>query len=144
MDVDFGMLGTSLNAADKNEEVIFMEPLVLFLVVGDILLNAGAHVSLKMGMSSKGLVSSGRFFGTVQRILLNPFVLGGMAAYVCSFVFYAALLSKMDLSLAFPLCTSAAFLLVLAASVLLFRERLNRRRTVGAAAILVGILLISL
>ena len=121
-----------------------MEPLVLNVGVGDILLNAGAHVSLKMGMSSKGPVSSGGLFGAVRRILLNPFVIGGMAAYVCSFVFYAALLSKMDLSLAFPLCTSTAFLLVLAASVFLFRERLNRRRAVGAAAILVGILLISL
>ncbi len=119
-----------------------MDGLLIFLLAGDILANAGAHVLLKQGARQPRSRASG-LRGMLENLLLNPCSLVGMGAYVLSFVFYAALLSRMDLSIAYPLCTSLAFLMVLLASVIFFHERLTGVRLGGLFAILLGIVVIS-
>ncbi len=121
-----------------------MTPFIVFLLVGDILANAGAHVLIKEGMSRHGVEASKNMKDALVRILLNPFAMGGILAYGLSFLFYAALLSKVDLSFAYPFCIGAAFLLVLAGSMLFFGERLNRWRLGGIMAIFLGILVMTL
>ncbi len=120
-----------------------MDAVLIFLLAGDIIANAGAHVLLKQGAQKPRSKASG-LRGMVENILFNPCSLVGMGAYVLSFVFYAALLTRMDLSVAYPLCTSLSFLMVLLASVLWFRERLDGVRLGGIGAILLGIVVISI
>ncbi|OPZ59945.1 MAG: 4-amino-4-deoxy-L-arabinose-phosphoundecaprenol flippase subunit ArnF [Synergistetes bacterium ADurb.Bin520] len=120
-----------------------MDAVLVFLLAGDIIANAGAHVLLKQGAQRPRSQASG-LRGMVENILFNPCSLVGMGAYVLSFVFYAALLTRMDLSIAYPLCTSLSFLMVLLASVLWFREHLDGVRLGGIGAILLGILVISI
>ena len=120
-----------------------MDAVLVFLLAGDIIANAGAHVLLKQGAQRPRSQAPG-LRGMVENILFNPCSLVGMGAYVLSFVFYAALLTRMDLSIAYPLCTSLSFLMVLLASVLWFRERLDGVRLGGIGAILLGIVVISI
>ncbi len=117
---------------------------VMFLLGGDILANAGAHVLIKEGMSRHGVGNSRNLKDALVRILLNPFAMGGIIAYGLSFLFYAALLSKVDLSFAYPFCIGAAFLLVLWGSLLFFKEKLNFWRCLGTFAIFLGILVMTL
>lgn len=121
-----------------------MTPFIIFLLVGDILANAGAHVLIKEGMSRHGVGVSQGMKDALMRILLNPFAMGGIIAYGLSFLFYAALLSKVDLSFAYPFCIGAAFLLVLWGSILFFGEHLNRWRLGGIMAIFLGIIVMTL
>ncbi|HOO62505.1 MAG TPA: hypothetical protein PK364_01120 [Synergistaceae bacterium] len=117
---------------------------VMFLLAGDILANAGAHILIKEGMSRHGEGISRNMKDALLRILLNPFAMGGILAYGLSFLFYAALLSKVDLSFAYPFCVGAAFLLVLWGSILFFKERLNPWRCGGTLAIFLGIIVMTL
>lgn len=120
-----------------------MEWLVAALMAGVILANGGAHVLIKVGMRQHPDLLSNGAVNAARDILLNPFAVSGIAAYSASFVLYAALLSKMDLSIAYPLCTSTSFLLVLWMSRLLFSERFNPARIAGIALILCGIILVA-
>lgn len=119
-----------------------VDGLLVALLAGDILANAGAHVLLKQGARRPRSQAPG-WRGAVENLLKNPCSVLGMGAYGLSFLFYAALLARMDLAVAYPLCTSLAFLLVLLASVWCFGERLDRWRLGGIAAILGGIVVIS-
>lgn len=64
-----------------------------------------------------------------------------VALEVAAFVAWMIVLSEMPLSAAFPL-SAASYLLVIAASVLVFHEALSPLQALGGAAILAGVWLI--
>jgi multidrug transporter EmrE-like cation transporter len=76
-----------------------------------------------------------RFLGM---LLLNPWVLSGLAAALLAALSWMVAMTKLDLSRAYPL-VSLSFVLVLLLSWALFHEPLTWQKMVGVALIVAGV-----
>ena len=115
-------------------------PLILFTV----LTNAAAQLMLKRGMSGLGgfdLAGDG-FIGTVFRVVFNPFVFAGLCTFVISMASHLVVLSKVQISYAYPFL-SLAFVVVAAYAYFVFHEDLSPSRLAGIAFIVLGTVFIA-
>jgi multidrug transporter EmrE-like cation transporter len=120
-------------------------PFILFTV----LTNAAAQLMLKQGMMHLTPVAFGPFaftgetlIGKLGMTLLNPWVFAGLVTFVISMASHLFVLSKVELSFAYPFL-SLAYIAVAIAAWTLFDEDLNTLRIAGIALICVGTVLIA-
>jgi len=114
-------------------------PLILFTV----LTNAAAQIMLKKGMLGLGPVTlDPGLIRTVLRIVLNPWVFLGLATFVISMASHLVVLSRVDLSFAYPFL-SLAYVVVAIYAYYVFREDVNALRVAGIGLICLGTILIS-
>jgi drug/metabolite transporter (DMT)-like permease len=115
-------------------------PLILFTV----LTNAAAQIMLKRGMLIVGHLSldPSSLLGSFWRVALNPFVVGGLFIFVISMASHLVVLSRVDLSFAYPFL-SLAYIVVTAYAYFVFNEDVNQFRVAGIALICLGTVLIS-
>ncbi|MBX3576956.1 MAG: EamA family transporter [Rhizobiaceae bacterium] len=109
-----------------------------------VMTNAAAQVMLKQGMLSLGPLS---FDGVnpvvkVLQVVFNPWVFAGLLTFVISMASHLYVLSKVELSFAYPFL-SLAYVAVAVFAYFVFREDLNAYRIAGIAAICVGTILIA-
>ncbi|WP_419911212.1 EamA family transporter [Hoeflea sp.] len=115
-------------------------PFILFTV----LTNAAAQLMLKQGMLSLGPLE---FAGEnvvlkVLQIVFHPWVFAGLVTFVISMASHLYVLSKVELSFAYPFL-SLAYVAVAVFAYLVFKEDLNAWRIAGIAFICVGTVLIA-
>jgi multidrug transporter EmrE-like cation transporter len=84
---------------------------------------------------------AGRFQFIVV-LLLNPWVISGVVATFFAGVSWMLVLTKFEISYAFPF-VSFNFILVLLASVVLFQESLSVTKVVGTVFVIFGIVVIA-
>ena len=115
-------------------------PLILFTV----LTNAAAQILLKKGMLSLGpqAFQNGLSLLSIFQIVFNQFVFIGLCVFVISMASHLFVLSKVELSFAYPFL-SLAYVVVLAYAYLVFGESVNTTRVAGVALICVGTVLIA-
>ena len=70
-------------------------------------------------------------------------VLVGGVVYIMSALMWLAVLGMMDISAAYPVFVSGAFLIVTLAAIVLFHEHVNLARVLGILVVVLGILLVS-
>lgn len=114
------------------------------LILAGVLLNALAQLTLKQGMRSIGHFdfSLHTLLGMTMTIGLNPFVLIGLACYVVSVVIWLLVLSRVEVSYAYPLL-SVGYIVTALAGWLLFSESITIARWAGIAVICFGVWLIT-
>ncbi|CZT35041.1 EamA family transporter [Rhizobium sp. 9140] len=116
----------------------------LAFILFTVLTNAAAQLMLKQGMLSLGPLTFtpdtaiARFF----QILFNPWVFAGLATFAISMVSHLYVLSKVELSFAYPFL-SLAYVAVAVFAYFIFREDLNAWRIAGIGFICVGTVLIA-
>ncbi len=115
-------------------------PLILFTV----LTNAAAQIMLKKGMTGVGTLDVGAngLLGTALRVLFNPFVFAGLCTFVVSMASHLVVLSKVQLSYAYPFL-SLAYVVVGLYSWFFFGEDMNAARIAGFGLIIAGTILIA-
>jgi len=115
------------------------------LLVGCILFAATGNLLLKHGMSQMGSIveASGRISQYILETAMKPQIVLGVILYVASFIMWLSLLSIVDISAAYPIFVSAAFLIVMIASVFLLGEHLTALRILGTMVVALGILMVS-
>lgn len=115
-------------------------PAILFTV----LTNAAAQIMLKRGMMSVGALDIGAdgLVWTVLKAVFSPFVFLGLATFVISMASHLYVLSKVQLSYAYPFL-SLAYVVVAAYSYFFFAEDLNAARIAGIGLIVAGTILIA-
>ncbi len=74
------------------------------------------------------------------RLLLNPWIIGGLFAGFLAFLCWMAAMTKFELSYAYPFM-SLAFVLVLLSSALLFHETVTLPKIFGILLIMAGIII---
>lgn len=118
--------------------------LTIVYILISVMGGATGQVLLKKGMGSMGplTLSPGQLWSMLWRIGTNPFVIVGLAIYVGSTVFWLVVLSRVDLSYAYPFA-SLSYVLMLIASWLLFNENITSLRVMGSAVVMLGVILIS-
>jgi multidrug transporter EmrE-like cation transporter len=117
----------------------------LALILFTVLTNAAAQIMLKRGMMSVGslnLAENG-LVSTVFSILFQPFVFLGLCTFVVSMASHLVVLSRVELSFAYPFL-SLAYVIVAAYAYFIFGEDVGTLRIMGIATICLGTVLISL
>ena len=79
----------------------------------------------------------------IKKVFLNPWLVLGVFLFIGALGAYGVALSKMNLSIAYPIMTSLGFVIVTVFSILHFKETINLAQFIGLVAILGGIWLVS-
>jgi drug/metabolite transporter (DMT)-like permease len=116
----------------------------LWMILFTVTTNAAAQIMLKRGMMGMGNLdtASDGLLATVTRVLFNPFVLLGLCTFVVSMASHLYVLSKVDLSFAYPFL-SLAYVIVTAYAFFVFHEQVGVLRITGIALICLGTILIA-
>jgi len=114
------------------------------LVLAGVLLNAGAQLLLKAGTNSIGAFafSVGNLVPVGIKVASNPFILAGLGCYAISVVVWIMALSRVEVSLAYPML-SIGYVVNALAAWYLFGEALGAQRLVGIGTIVVGVFLVA-
>lgn len=115
-------------------------PLILFTV----LTNAAAQLMLKRGMTGLGQLDPGHdgLIATVLRVVFNPFVFFGLCTFVVSMASHLVVLSKVQISYAYPFL-SLAYVVVAVYAHFFFQEDLSPVRIAGIGLIMLGTIFIA-
>ena len=114
------------------------------LILAGVLLNAGAQLLLKAGVGPLGPIGldAASLLPTLLRVLQQWPILAGLACYVVSVGFWIVALSRVDVSLAYPML-SLGYVVNAVAAWWLFGEALGPMRFAGIVLILAGVLVMS-
>jgi multidrug transporter EmrE-like cation transporter len=107
-----------------------------------LLANATANVMIRWGMKGQDL-SLAEPAQLARGILCNGRVLTGIVLFALNVLAYAFALSRIRLSVAYPVMTSLGLVIVMLLSYLLMGERITPLQLVGTAMILGGVLLVA-
>src|SRR5579862_5162083 len=110
------------------------------LILSGVLLNAAAQIFLKAGTNTLGVVSfsSADWFAQGLRIGTNPHIIGGLVCYAFSLVVWIMALSRVPVSVAYPML-SIGYVVSAIAAYYLFGETLGTVRWLGIGFIVVGV-----
>lgn len=86
--------------------------------------------------------ASGAFFQHITKLLTSPYFFAAMTVYFSSMIFYLMAISRLDLSMAYPM-VSINYAIVLFVSKLFFGEKVSALRWFGVAVIIGGVFLVS-
>lgn len=115
----------------------------MLMILGSALFNAAASSMMKTGFGHQHDLLERGLTGAVFRIITNPWAVAGVVCFGVSFVFMSAALTRVDLSVAYPVMSGLVFILVLGVSFFFFSEQLTLMRLFGVFLILSGVLAIS-
>ncbi|MFH1865187.1 MAG: EamA family transporter, partial [Candidatus Eisenbacteria bacterium] len=107
------------------------------LIILAVMLGATGQIVMKKGMQIYGEVSATSVWAQLIPILKTPQVAIGFLCYGISAVLWIAVVSNVDLSLAYPM-VSLAYVIVFVASWLLLGEQISALRLVGLLIIVAG------
>jgi len=123
-----------------------MKALDFVWVLSGVLLNAAAQLLLKAGARSVGQISladgSAALWRTAGSLALHPGILGGLACYAISVVVWIVALSRVEVSIAYPML-SIGYVVNAALAWWLFGEQLNMQRWLGIGVIIIGVVLVA-
>ena len=116
----------------------------IIFILFTVATNAAAQLMLKQGMTnlSAGVVAQENIILKLLMIVFSPWVFFGLATFVISMASHMYVLSKVDLSFAYPFL-SLAYVLVAVLAWQLFGEELGAYKIAGIAFICIGTVLIA-
>jgi multidrug transporter EmrE-like cation transporter len=114
-----------------------------FLMLG-VLLNAVAQLLLKAGTNAVGHFdfNAGNIVPVGMKLALEPHILGGVLCYVVSLVVWIIGLSRVEVSIAYPML-SIGYVLNAVAAWYLFGEAVSVTRLAGIGIIVIGVYIVA-
>ncbi|NOX33146.1 MAG: EamA family transporter [Deltaproteobacteria bacterium] len=114
------------------------------LIVFGVLLNACAQIALKQGMRVIGIFSFSveNILPILIKVSTNPFILAGLVCYAISVIVWLMVLSRVEVSFAYPLL-SIGYIVTAFAGYLFFNENMGYARWAGVLIICLGVYLIT-
>lgn len=115
-----------------------------FIVFICVVLNITSQLLLKMGMNGIGFFeyNASSLISVGLRVATNPGIIFGLFLYALSFVLWLVVLSRLEVSLAYPLL-SIGYIIMPFVSYLFLGEALPISRLLGICVIIVGVFLVS-
>ncbi|MBD3330255.1 EamA family transporter [Candidatus Peregrinibacteria bacterium] len=113
------------------------------LLILALVLNALANILIKIGALKMQNLSSLSKGEIAVNLITNHFLIIGVLLFAMNVVFYFLALTKINLSVAYPIMTSGGFLLITIFSVLYLRESLTLLQVMGIILIALGIFFIA-
>ena len=114
------------------------------LIMIGVLLNAAAQLLLKAGTNSVGGFAFSRenILPVGWQLATEPHIIAGMSCYVFSVVVWVLALSRVEVSIAYPML-SIGYLLNAIAAWYLFGEAVSVTRLVGIGVIILGVFIVA-
>jgi len=121
-----------------------MNAISFSLLMTGVLLNAAAQLLLKAGTNSVGVFEFSRAnIGPIGwKLATEPHILGGLTCYVISVVVWIMALSRVEVSIAYPLL-SVGYIVNAIAAWYLFGEAVSVTRLAGIGVIIVGVYIVA-
>ena len=121
-----------------------MNAISFSLLMTGVLLNAGAQLLLKAGTNSVGVFEFSRdnLVPVGWKLATEPHIVGGLGCYVISVVVWIMALSRVEVSIAYPLL-SIGYVVNAIAAYYLFGEAVTPMRLTGIAVIIVGVWIVA-
>ena len=118
---------------------------VFFLIITCVTLSALSQMVMKMGMSSpqiQAALANGFKLGTAWDVATNLYVFLGLSMYVMGAGLWLLVLSKVDVSMAYPF-VGIGFIMTMLLGWFFLQESVGLVRLSGTLLIAVGVVLIS-
>lgn len=114
------------------------------MILSGVLLNAAAQLFLKAGTRVVGVlgVAGADHLGSLLRVAMQPFIIAGLGCYVLSVGIWIVALSRVEVSIAYPML-SIGYVVNAFAAWWLFGEPLTAMRLGGIAVIIFGVIILS-
>lgn len=114
------------------------------LLLTAVCISVTGELLLKHGMNQVGVLSlhPDNILPGLWRSFTSPFVLLGFAAVFTGSIFWLSVISRADLSFAYPML-SLGYILVVIASWAFLNEHFNPVRLLGVLVICVGVVIVS-
>lgn len=114
------------------------------LILFGVLLNAAAQLLLKAGVRQHGVFdfSLANAWPVAQSLATNLPILGGLSCYIVSVVVWIMALSRVEVSMAYPML-SIGYVVNAALAYWLFGEAVGPQRLAGIAVIILGVVLVA-
>ena len=117
----------------------------LALIFVSVLIGVFGQLSLKTGMSHVGRIDAQALHQPLQllvRVFTTPIILAGIAMYIVGTLIWLVVLSRLDLSFAYPLVATTYVFTPLLANLIL-HEQIPGLRWVGIALIMLGVIVVA-
>jgi len=112
-----------------------------YIILGCALtFNALANILVKIGMNKIGKTDS--LLSLIPKIASSPIIILAITCFVLNFALYAIALSRIHLSIAYPIMVGLSYAIIILASWLFLKETITLTQVIGISLVLVGILLI--
>ena len=116
----------------------------LIFIVTSVLLNALAQILLKAGMKNFSNIDlKNNVIQTFMSIAINPYIICGFISYGISILLWLWVLSKVDVSYAYPF-QALGYIVVTILAWLLFQENINLTRIIALIFITLGLIILAL
>ena len=114
------------------------------MIVAGVMLNAAAQLLLKAGTRVLGVIDvrADALVSSAWGAATQPYIVGGLACYVLSVAIWIAALSRVDVSVAYPMLSLGYIVNALAAWAL-FGEVLTPAKMAGILVILAGVVILA-
>ncbi|OFZ86263.1 MAG: 4-amino-4-deoxy-L-arabinose transferase [Betaproteobacteria bacterium RBG_16_64_18] len=114
------------------------------LLILGVLLNASAQLLLKAGTNAVGHFefTTANILPVGMKLAFQPHILGGVSCYVVSLVVWIMGLSRVPVSIAYPML-SVGYVLNAVAAWYLFGESLTAQKLIGIGFIITGVFLVT-
>ena len=121
-----------------------MTAIAFALVLTGVLLNAGAQLLLKAGTNAIGHFdfSLGNVIPIGMKVAAQPAIIGGLACYVVSVVVWILALSRVPVSIAYPML-SIGYAVNAVIAHYWFGEILVMQKMLGIGFIIIGVVLVA-
>lgn len=118
--------------------------MIYVLLLCGVFLNAGAQLLIKAGMNHVGEFnfSLANILPISWQVATNFYIVAGLFCYVISVVLWMLVLSRVEVSFAYPML-SIGYIVNAVAAYYLFGEALTLTRILGIAIIICGVILIA-
>jgi len=116
----------------------------LFLIVLTVIINTTGQFVIKTGINNKiGRISfTQEFVPTIYKALTNWVIISGFGLYFISAILWITILSRTQLSWAFPIL-SLSYVITVLISPIFLNETFSVQRLIGTLVIVFGVYLIS-
>ena len=114
------------------------------LVLSGVLLNAVAQLLLKAGVRQLGQFdfSISNAWPIGSALATNPSIIGGLSCYVVSVVVWILALSRVEVSIAYPML-SIGYVVNAGLAWFFFGEAVGPQRLIGIAVIIAGVIIVA-
>lgn len=121
-----------------------MTPVAFALILTGVLLNAAAQLLLKAGTNAIGHFEFHleNVIPIGMKVAFQPFIVGGMACYAVSLVVWIMALSRVPVSIAYPML-SIGYVVNAAIASYWFGEALVLQKVIGIGFIIIGVVLVA-
>ncbi|PTU30653.1 EamA family transporter [Stenotrophobium rhamnosiphilum] len=121
-----------------------MKALEFGLIVFGVMLNAAAQLLLKAGTRTIGQFefSAANVWPIGWSMATNPHIVGGLSCYVVSVIVWIMALSRVEVSIAYPML-SLGYIVNAIFAWWLFGEAITVTRVVGMGIIIIGVYLVA-